>query len=117
MSDLSYNVVVNLTTRGTLTASLGDLNSRIHSTQYAITGLQSTFGNIGRSISGVFEGAVESVANLGFKLADLGAVAAFGGLAASVTGLNSKLEETQMSIAAIFTANGISDNMQQGMEA
>lgn len=117
MADLSYDVVVNLTSRGNLTSTLSGLNSRIGSTQSALTGLGNTVGSIGSTIAGAFTGAVESVASLGAHLAVIGAGAAFAGLVASVTGLNSKLEETQISMASIFTANGISDNMTEGLAA
>lgn len=114
---IDYNVVVNLTTRGDLAGSLGGLSARLGTTQYAATSLANTVGGVGKTIADAFTGAVESVAKLGLHLAGVGVAAGVAGLVGSVTHLNSKLEETQISLATIFTANGISNNMSEGLMA
>ena len=119
MADLTYNVLVNLSASGLssfgghltgATASIGMLNR-------AASDLTSTVRTVAGGLTGAFEGAVESAVRLGATVAAVGAVGAFAAIAGSVSGLNSKLEETQISLATIFTANGISSNMTKGLGA
>lgn len=132
----SYDVVVRLRTEGSLDANLGGANAKANALAGSLDRGQKltksfssstsdlgsiasdTFSKIGGFVSGaanVFTGAVERVGAIAATFAKVGAVAGLAVLAHGVAGVNKQLETTQISLAAIFNANGVS-NFAGGME-
>lgn len=116
MSDVTYRVVVDLSTQG-------DLGKALDGTQSKLAGLDSSFSKLGSSVSDfggkladAFTGAVEKAGQLAMTMGKLGAVAAGAGVTYGVMKLNNELEKTQISLAAIFGAAGQTDNIGDGMK-
>lgn len=117
-SALHYSLVVDMSTTGTLAPHLdkigkqgGDL-SKIKDT---IGSIASGIGSLGSSLAGAFTGAVEAAAGVAASVAKIGAVGAVGAVAFGVK-LNSELEQAQVSLAAIFNSQGMSNGMLGGMK-
>ena len=117
MADITYNVLVNLETKGNLTASLGGLNQRIGGLQSAATGVGHVIGGMVEGMRGAFEGVVESVGSVVSSLAKIGAVTAFGAITYGAFKLNRELEDTNMWFAGLFKSQGLANTMSEGMEA
>jgi len=117
LADITYNVLVNLDTKGNLTASLGGMNRQIGSMQSAATGVGHAIGGVVNGLRGAFEGVVESIAGVVSSVAKIGAVTGFAALTYGAFKLNRELEDTNMWFAGVFRANGLTNNMQEGMEA
>ncbi len=105
MPDVSYKVEIELSTKGNLSRQLGGFASKAE----GLDGLFAKVGGAASKIGDAFEGAVEKAASLAGTMAKLGGAAAVGGLVYGVVGINNELEKTQISLAAIYSANGISN--------
>ena len=115
MADVTYRVAIELATHGNLASEVGQSISKLD-------GLSGTLGRVGHeaatmagSLASAFEGAVEGAASLAATLGQVGAVAAIGAVTYGTLVLNKELENTQIALAAIFGANGITTSMPQGM--
>lgn len=115
MADVTYRVAIELATHGNLASELGSSVSKLD-------GLSGTLGRVGHeagtlagSLAGAFEGAVEGAASLAATLGQVGAAAAIGAVTYGTLLLNKELESTQIALAAIFGANGITASMPEGM--
>lgn len=116
MSDLAYRLIVDMSTKGSLAPQLGKLETQAK-------GIDATFKGIGGSLTSGLSGAVGAIEKLGDKVvgvaksvAMIGAGAAGAGLAYGVTHLNNELEKTKISLAAIFSAQGVTSNMTDGLD-
>jgi len=105
VADVTYKVEVELSTKGNLASKLGGFASKAES----LDGLFAKVGGAASKIGDAFEGAVEKAASLAGTMAKLGGAAAIGALAYGVVGINNELEKTEISLAAIFNANGITN--------
>jgi hypothetical protein len=115
LADVTYRVAIELATHGNLASEVGQSISKLD-------GLSGTLGRVGHeaatmagSLASAFEGAVEGAASLAATLGQVGAVAAIGAVTYGTLVLNKELENTQIALAAIFGANGITTSMPQGM--
>ncbi len=115
MADVTYRVAIELATHGNLASEVGQSISKLD-------GLSGTLGRVGHeaatlagSLASAFEGAVEGAASLAATLGQVGAVAAIGAVTYGTLVLNKELENTQIALAAIFGANGITTSMPEGM--
>jgi hypothetical protein len=111
LSDVSYKVEIELSTKGNLSQRLGGFASKAE-------GLDTLFAKVGAtasSIGGAIEGAVDKAASLVGTFAKLGAVAVGGTLVYGVAKLNNELERTQIALAAIFKANDLTTSIDAGM--
>ncbi|HEY1697992.1 MAG TPA: hypothetical protein VGG39_37790 [Polyangiaceae bacterium] len=115
MADVTYRVAIELATHGNLASEVGRSVSKLD-------GLSGTLGRVGHeastlagSLAGAFEGAVEGAASLAATLGEVGAAAAVGAVTYGTLLLNKELESTQIALAAIFGANGITSSMPEGM--
>src|SRR5437016_8142634 len=114
-TDVVYKVVVDLETRGDFGAFADRHITKAHDLDGAISKLGSGAASMADSLASSFERAVESAASLAAHVAAIGAGAALGGIALGVTKLNRELETTQIGLAAIFGAQGVTSNMGEGM--
>jgi hypothetical protein len=105
LADVSYKVEIELSTKGNLASKLDGLSNKAD----ALDGLFSKVGGAASKIGDAFEGAVEKAASLAATMAKLGGAAALGAMAYGVVGINNEIEKTQIGLAAIFNANGISN--------
>lgn len=111
MSDLTYRLIVDMSSQGSLSKDL----EKVGSAATPLDKLKGTLRDVGASATGMFEGAVEKAAGLAVGLAKIGVGAGIAAVAYGVGGLNAELEKTTVSLAAVFTAQGQSANMEQGM--
>jgi hypothetical protein len=115
MSDLNYRLVVDMSTKGTLGSQLERMGPRAQSADSALKRVGESARSIGGDIAGAFTGAVEKVGGLTLALGKLGAIAAGGAIAYGVAGLNNELEKTQISLAAILSAQGVVSTVPRGL--
>src|SRR5580704_6166428 len=115
MADITYRVVVDLATRGDFGGVVDRNISKAMSLDSAISKLGTGAVSMADSMATAFESAVESAATLVAHVATLGAGAAFAGITYGVVKLNRELETTQIGLAAIFGAQGITSSMNEGM--
>jgi hypothetical protein len=111
LSDATYQVEIQLSTKGNLASSLGGLTGHAAS-------LDTSFANVGASVSALgasLDSAVDRAAGLAITLAKIGGAAIGAGLTYGVVKLNNELEKTGIALAAIFQANGITSNIDQGL--
>jgi hypothetical protein len=114
-NDTVYRLMLDLSLKGDLNKSAKESVGHLVGIQHAFQHAGSAAASAAGAISNAFTGAVEKV---GLLTAGLAAAAAYGGLAMlkeGVVGINAELEKTQISLAAAFSANGLSGNMSQGM--
>lgn len=104
MPDITYSVVVDLGTKGTLASPF----SEVHSKASAIDSIVSKMGD---GLSGVVD-KIESAVT-GF--AKMAGAAGLGLAIYGVAKLNNSLEQTKLSMAAIFTAQGFTKDFADGM--
>ena len=95
MADTTYRVVTEFATRGNLGGELANV------------------GAIARSVQDAIGGVVGRALDIGTTLAKVGAVAGLAMVARDTVHLNKELENTKISLAAIFGAQGITSNMQE----
>lgn len=69
----------------------------------------------GKTAVGAFTGAVEKVGALTLGLAAAGATAGIGAVTYGVLSLNKQLENTKVSLATIFAANGVASDVSHGL--
>lgn len=119
MSDIAYRLLVDMSAKGSLGPQLGQMQAQAK-------GLDTSLQGLGGSLKQGFQAGLSSVTgtleSIGDKLVDLtvsaakiGAVGLVGAAAYGVK-LNDELEKTQVGLAAIFKAQGVSSNMTDGLE-
>lgn len=108
MSDLKYIVDIVFQTGSASTASLRGISGaagafRMVSNEAKLaTAATRTFLGAGAAIGDAFTGMVESAGGAAWTAMKIGAVAAIGGIAYAVGGLNSEMERAQISIAGML---------------
>jgi hypothetical protein len=115
MPDVTYRVAIELATSGNLHSEIGRSISKLDGLGGMLSRIGSEASTLAGSLAGAFEGAVEGAASLAASLLKVGAAAAFGTVAYGTLLLNKELENTQIALAAIFGANGITASMPEGM--
>src|ERR1019366_9327127 len=81
----------------------------------SVSKIGGTIGGLGRSFTEMFSGVVDKVAEVGVGIAKWGTIGALGVVTLGVTKLNAEFEKTQISMAAVFNANGVSSNINSGL--
>src|SRR5579859_647941 len=114
MADVTYRVAIELATSGNLANQVGHSISRLDGLSGVLDRVGHEASTLAGSLAGAFEGAVEGAASLAATLGKVGAAAAVGAVTYA-TLLNKELENTQIALAAIFGANGITASMPEGM--
>lgn len=114
-SDIAYRLLVDMSSRGNLSPELDKVGAKAK-------GLDSQFKNIGASLgsglsgaAGAFERVGDAAVGVIAKMGAIGAAGVAAGVAFGV-GLNSEIEKTKISLAAIFTAQGVTGGMTAGLE-
>jgi hypothetical protein len=115
LADVTYRVAIQLATSGNLGAELGHHISKLDGLGGVISRVGQEASTLAGSLAGAFESAVEGAVSLAGALAKVGAVAALGAVSYGTLLLNKELENTQIALAAIFGANGITASMPEGM--
>lgn len=111
MSDMTYRLVVDLSTRGSMAAQLQTMGSMAGRVDNSLVGLKSTASSLGSA----FESVGDKIAGIAASAAKLGAVGVVGAVGYGVAHLNDQLEQTKISLAAIFSANGVASDMPGGL--
>lgn len=125
MADISYRLIVDLSTRGSLAsdvAKIGEKAGGVEKVGRAAERTSESFQKAGNALqemgtraAGVFESVVEKAAGVAVSLAKFGAGAGIAAAAYGVGHLNAELEKTTVSLASVFTAQGISGGMESGL--
>ncbi len=117
MSDQHYRLIVDMETRGSLAPQLeklGKSGNDLSKIKDVLGTIGSGLGSVAGGLAGAFTGAVEAVGGIAAGLAKVGAVATGGALTYGVVVLNNELEQTRMSLGAIFNAQmggGMTSNL------
>ncbi len=114
MADVTYRVAIELATSGNLATQVGHSLSKLDGLSGVLSRVGQEASTLAGSLANAFEGAVEGAASLAATLGKVGAAAAVGAVTYA-TLLNKELENTQIALAAIFGANGITASMPEGM--
>lgn len=116
-----YDVVLSLSTEGSLSAKVGDLGAKAESTNRSLRGMGDGARDAGESAAAMgerFGGALEGIADQAIEtalhLGKLGAIAGTAAIAYGVGHLNNELEQTQMSLGAIAQAQGFASTFERG---
>lgn len=118
----TYLVEIDLQTKGDLHSQLGQSATQAGKADQKIGDLTRKVGDLGASASAMggkltdaFTGAVEKVGALTAGLAMLGAGAAAGAAVYGIGKLNNELEGTGISLAAMFGAQGLTRDLNEGL--
>lgn len=121
MADTIYNVVLNLSTTGSLATSLGSVGSKAASADDQIKKLgesgkrmAETIGGAAERVGSFLEGAADKAFALAGGFAKVAAVGIIAGATYGVMGLNNELEQTQLSLGAIAQAQGFTKTFEGG---
>ena len=120
MGDSTYRVVLELATKGSLApgmAAAGNESDRLHGKVRNINSALGSMGSAGASVMNSFSGIADKVVGIATNMAALGAAGGIAAVVKGVFGINNSLEKTQIGLAAIFGANDLTKNMNDGMEA
>src|SRR5258707_6486575 len=115
MANTTYSVVVDLSTKGSLDAKLGETVNKLGQAHSSTTKLSNAIAGLGTSLSGAFTGAVEKAGELVMSFGKIGALAAGGALAYGVVHINNELEQTKISLSTIFARNGVVSDFNAGL--
>ncbi len=122
MSDTVYRVVIDYELRGDVdrpaaraTGRLGDLDRAARHVVGAFDLLGGKLATFGGAVADAFTGAVERAGQLAATVAGVGVAAALGAVTYGAIHLNSELEQTSLSLAAIFNAQGYSRDFGDAM--
>lgn len=120
MAGTRYIVELDLQQKGDFGTS--KLQGNIGKLQGGVSKLSDAFHTIGSgggifsSVVGVMDSIVAKVADVGMGIAKWGAAAAVGGATYGVVSLNNELEKTRISLGTIFSVQGKSANLTQGLD-
>ena len=115
MSDLTYRLVVDLSTTGTLGPALAGANASAAKLGGSLKSVGSEMKSLASSAAGAFTAVGDMVVGAMASAGKIAGVALAGGVAYGVTHINAELEKMQVSLAAIFSAQGVSKGMVGGM--
>ncbi len=124
MSDVTYVVETVFESKGSgqleqATFGAGGargFEGKVGSLYGAFERLDSQLRGMGRSIMAPFDAIANKVVDVGVGLGKLGAVAGVGAVTYGVAKLNNELEKTNISLGAMFEANGKAGNIAGGMK-
>lgn len=118
----TYDVVLQLSTRGDLTAKMGEVTTRAGAAHLAVGRVGEAGSRMGESIASAgaragaaLGGMIDRVEDVAMGLAKMGAAGVLAGAVYGVAHLNNQLEQTQISLAAIFQAQGFASTFEGGM--
>ena len=95
---------------------VGPLDAKVNSSLSKVSdSANATFAGLGFKLADAFTGAVEKAGELVAMLGAAGAAGAIGAITFGVAGLNSEIEKTKIGLADIFTANGVTSNLTDGL--
>lgn len=116
----TYEVVLALSTTGNLSTAVGAMNAGLgrahdttHALRHAVSWMGETAERMFHGIGDTLEGVADRITNVTEKAAALGIGAVFGAATYGVMHLNNELEQTTISLGAIFQAQGFTDNFTQ----
>src|ERR1700722_15240392 len=111
--DNVYRVLIDYELRGDVdrpvaraTGKLGELDRAGQRVGGAIDAVGGKLASFGGAVADAFTGAVERVGALGAAVGSLGVGAALAAVTYGAGHLNNELEQTNLSLAAIFQAQG-----------
>lgn len=93
----------------------GDMKRPLQETQRETSKLGDSMSSLGSKAARAFTGAVEKVGMLTVALAAAGAAAGVGAVTHGVLALNKELENTKISLAAVFSTQGVARDMTDGL--
>jgi len=105
MANLSYIVETEFKTTGDPSSGLANKAKKT----------ESLWSNLGKKVSGYMSSIGSKLVSLGVDATKFGIAAGIGAATYGVYDLNNKLEVTKMSLAAIFNAQGVSPNIENGL--
>jgi hypothetical protein len=114
----TYDVVLRLSTSGSLTSQVGAVGSVAEKAEKAVSRVGGAFESVGSKVSSVITSITSSVESVAVGLAKWGGAGVLAGIAGitySVNNLNGQLEQTTISLGAIFNAQGLTGNFAGGM--
>ncbi len=117
MADTVYRVLIDYELRGDIdrpvsraTGKLGELDRSGRSVGRSLDALGGKLASFGGAIADAFTGAVEHVGSLAAAVGAVGVGAALAAVTYGAGHLNNELEQTNLSLAAIFQAQGYTAN-------
>lgn len=120
--DTVYRVLIDYELRGDIerpttraAGKLAELDRSSRSAGSALANLGGKLASFGGAVSEAFTSAVERVGTLGAAVAGMGVATAFAAVAYGAGHLNNELEQTNLSLAAIFQAQGYTSNFTDAM--
>ena len=118
----TYKVEIEFASKGDfdqktnkLGASLDNVNGKLNTSFSKTLQFGDALVGVGSKIMAPMDAAVSKVAGLAVGFAKLGIGAGIGAATYGVSSLNNELEKTQISLGAIFNANGVSSSIQDGI--
>jgi hypothetical protein len=120
--DVTYKVIVDYATKGSLKAELPQMTGHATALGSALRGGRGEASAFGEALRGAgtmardaFTGAMERVGAVVRTLGTMAIGAGIGAAIYGVTHLNTELEQTSLSLAAIFNAQGYTHNFTDAM--
>jgi hypothetical protein len=110
-----YEVVLALKTEGELGVKLGQVHAKAELANASISRVGDAVERAGDRAATAFASVRDRVFGLAEGLAKVGLAAGLAAATYGVVALNSKLEQTQISLAAVFTGQGLSKTFELGM--
>lgn len=126
MADQRYVVGISFVVDD-LQSKLSGITSRVPANMFAgsqagadslasrFNGIVGSARQLGGAMRDAFTSAVERAGDIAMTLGKVGVGAGIGAAVYGVASLNSELEKTQIALADIFTANGVTGNLTDGM--
>lgn len=121
MADTLYRVVLSFESQGNLGASMQSLGSHAQAAHAQVHGLKELGRTVGESFVSMGERAGQALDNIADKAMEVGlhmaTIGAAAGAAVAAYGfhINEQLEETRLSMAAVFNAQGLSNNFTEAL--
>jgi hypothetical protein len=123
LADTTYRVVLALDTAGDLTigvnkatAAMNHAHDRSKALEHAWLGTAEAAERAFHRVGSAVEGVADTIMHVAGNAAAVGIGALFSGAVYGVASLNNELEQTQISLGAIFNAQGLSRNFNQGFQ-
>ena len=115
MSDVVYTVAVQIGTQGGLTGPLDVATGKAGALDSAFSKIGGSIETMGGKLAGFLDSAVAKVEGIAVGIAKWGAAGAIGLATYGVGKLNNELEQTNLSLAAIFNAQGFASNFNDAL--
>lgn len=116
MSDLTYRLVVDLSTTGTLGPALAGAAASTGKLNDSLKSVKSSLGSLASSATGALTSVGDTIVGALSTAGKAAGLALAGGMAYGITHINAELEKTRVSLAAVFTAQGVTKGMVGGMQ-